>query len=121
MVDYRSRLESKLNAIDSKIKPLEEERARLMGALSVLQELDSENAEAKTSKDDNSQTSTLRDSLIDTVAKILESSGRMMTTREIEDQLEPDRKVARGSVYIALTRLKNRDVVAQDGRKWWFL
>ena len=118
MVDYRSRLDSKLKAIESKIKPLEEERKRLTAALSVLQELDSEDIQDKSPEDDNSQTTVSAGSLIDAVAKILESSGSGMTTKEIEDQVAQHRKVAKGSVYMALSRSKKRGVVFQDGRQW---
>ena len=118
MVDYRIRLESKLKSLESKIKPLEEERKRLMGALRVLQELDSEDIQDEIPKDNNSLKTASVGTLIDAVTRIVELSGRMMTTKEVDDRVARERKVAKGSVYIALTRLKKRSVVFQDGRRW---
>ena len=114
MADYRSRLESKLKALESKIKPLEEERNRLMAALSVLKELDLEDTQGKSPENAGASKGTL----IDAAAKVLESSDEMMTTREIEDRLKQDRIVSKGTVYVALSRLKDRGVVIREGRYW---
>ena len=119
MVDYRRRLESKLRRLESTIKPLEEERKRLMGALSVLQELDSEDIQTQLSENVSSQPTSKPGTLIEAVARVVESSGRLMTVKEIKSELSKERKASRGAVYTCLSRLRDRGVVVQHGPRLW--
>ena len=117
MKNYRSLLESKLKALDK-------ERKRLMGALKVLQELDSEDENSddsvKVPENGHSQPDAGPTKMIDAIEGILQSSGRLMTTKEVESELSKERKVGNGSVYVALHRLRERGAVVKEKSLWRF-
>ena len=111
MTDYRSSLKAKLAKLDK-------ERDRLLTALGVLDELDSETLHAKLSPNGVSRPETAIGTMIDAVVSNLQSSGQMMTARAIHEHLVQDREVSPAAVSTALNRLQKRGKVFREKRLW---
>ena len=106
MTDYRSSLKSKLADVDK-------ERERLMSALGILDEIDSELIRNKFS---SKQPETTGGTLIDIIISIL--SERAMTTNDIYDRVTLDRETSKPSINTALYRLRKRGKVFKENKMW---
>ena len=113
MTDYRSSLKSKLSDIESKRADLAKESERLLLALGVLNEIDSELIRDKPS---SKQPKATDGTLIDSLISILRN--RPLTTNDIYQRVTLERETSKPSVNTALYRLRQRGKVFKEDDLW---
>lgn len=118
MLDYRAFFKSKLADLKQRRADIDNEIEKAMMVISGLDEADSESSRSTSSEIEDPQLSFFTGKLVDDVVQILKISGKMMTTQEVERHAAIAHKVAKGSVYTSLSRLKDRGVVVKIGRLW---
>ena len=108
MEDYR------MASLKSKLAKLDKERDRIMTTIDVLNEIDS----VSVSPNGASQYTVKNGTMIDAILGILRSSGQMMTTADVYNQVNRDRTTTRPSVYSALSRLQKHGKVLKENHLW---
>ncbi len=120
MTDYRASLQNKLDKLEEqlkkvveKLKKVEEERKRILSAIDVLDEIDSD-----TSSSGNSRSGARRGTITHAILSCLESSEEMLTTREIYDHVTQERTVSRPVFQTALHRLRKYSKIFKEDNLW---
>ena len=111
MTDYRASLQNKLDK-------LEEERKRILSAIDVLDEIDSELSRSDTSSDDKSRSGARPGTITHAILSCLESSDEMLTTRQIYELVKQERTVSRTVLQTALHRLRKHSKIFKEENLW---
>lgn len=111
MTDYRTSLQDKL-------EKLEKERKRILTAIGVLDEIDSESPRSGPSSNGESRSGVKPGTITHAILSNLESSLEMLTTREIHVVVSQEREVSRPALYTALNRLRNGNKIFKEENLW---
>lgn len=111
MTDYRSSLKSKL-------AELEKERERIRVALSVLDEIDSENLRRTAQESSVSSNVSGNGTLPEAVIKILKDVREGLMIKAIHEIVKRERGTQYNTLYTALRRLQARGKIIKENNLW---
>ena len=114
MADYRAFCKSKLVAVESKQADLKKERERILSAIGLLDEADSESIREKISPKKPIATNDV--TLADTLVHVL--GERPMKTNEIYERAVRQHETSRNTMAAALYRLRKRGKIVGKGGLW---